>query len=133
MAALSWPEFCKLWKDYTDAMGAAIVEAAGSSESPAGQRLARLVYETGAPGHRNLSALHTDLCQLLVVLEHAKQRPSQAQACRAWAKYKVLAGSKALLLGVKTHSRKVHHASNTTCRGWWKTTLRGAQASCAAA
>ena len=48
VAALSWPEFCRLWKDYIDAMNAALVDARTSTDSAAAQRLARLVYETGA-------------------------------------------------------------------------------------
>ena len=53
MAALSWPEFCKLWKDYMTALrdGLADVNAFAAAhpgvECPTAKRLARLVYETG--------------------------------------------------------------------------------------
>ena len=47
MAGLPWLDVCKLWKDYMVAMAEALVEAAGCVHSLAGQRLARLVYETG--------------------------------------------------------------------------------------
>jgi hypothetical protein len=48
VAALSWPEFCRLWKDYIEAMSAALVDASTApADSAAAQWLARLVYETG--------------------------------------------------------------------------------------
>ena len=48
VAALSWPEFCRLWKDYIEAMSSALVDASTSAaDSAAAQWLARLVYETG--------------------------------------------------------------------------------------
>lgn len=47
VAALTWPEFCKLWKDYMEAVSMALMEAAGKPDSAGGQRLARLVFETG--------------------------------------------------------------------------------------
>ena len=52
MAGLPWPDVCKLWKDYMVAMAESLVEAGGSVQSTPGQRLARLVYETGAPRPR---------------------------------------------------------------------------------
>ena len=48
VAALSWPEFCQLWKDYIDAMSHALRDVSTATDSTAAQRLARLVYETGA-------------------------------------------------------------------------------------
>ncbi len=48
VAALSWPEFCRLWKDYIDVMSHALRDASTTTDSAAAQRLARLVYETGA-------------------------------------------------------------------------------------
>lgn len=53
VAALSWLEFCKLWKDYMAALREGLNEASAFSaahpgaECPAAKRLARLVYETG--------------------------------------------------------------------------------------
>ena len=53
VAALSWLEFCKLWKDYMSALreGLADVNAFAAAhpgvECPTAKRLARLVYETG--------------------------------------------------------------------------------------
>ena len=47
VTALSWPEFCRLWKDYIDAMSHALRDANTTTDSAAAQRLARLVYETG--------------------------------------------------------------------------------------
>ena len=48
VAALSWPEFCRLWKDYIEAMSSALVDASTApADSAAAQWLARLVYETG--------------------------------------------------------------------------------------
>ncbi len=53
MAALSWLEFCKLWKDYMTALREGLNEVSAFSaahpgvECPAAKRLARLVYETG--------------------------------------------------------------------------------------
>ena len=48
VASLPWTDFCKLWKDYMVVMAECLVEAAGVVASPPGQRLAHLVYETGA-------------------------------------------------------------------------------------
>ena len=48
VASLPWIDFCKLWKDYMVVMAECLVEAAGVVSSPSGQRLAHLVYETGA-------------------------------------------------------------------------------------
>ena len=53
VAALSWLEFCKLWKDYMTALrnGLSDVNAFAAAhpgvECPTAKRLARLVYETG--------------------------------------------------------------------------------------
>lgn len=53
MAALSWLEFCKLWKDYMTALRDGLAEVSAfaaahpGAECPAAKRLARLVYETG--------------------------------------------------------------------------------------
>jgi hypothetical protein len=53
VAALSWLEFCKLWKDYMSALreGLSDVNAFAAAhpgvECPTAKRLARLVYETG--------------------------------------------------------------------------------------
>jgi len=44
-----WVDFCKLWKDYMVVLAECLVQAAGDVASPRGQRLARLVYETGEP------------------------------------------------------------------------------------
>ena len=49
MASLPWLDICKLWKDYMVIMAECLVDAAGEVSSPQGQRLARLVYETGVP------------------------------------------------------------------------------------
>ena len=48
VASLPWTDFCKLWKDYMVVMAECLVEAAGDVASRPGQRLAHLVYETGA-------------------------------------------------------------------------------------
>lgn len=60
MAALSWLEFCKLWKDYMAALRESLNEVSAftaahpGAECPAAKRLARLVYETGTQPFRFL-------------------------------------------------------------------------------
>ncbi len=48
VASVPWIEFCRLWKDYMVVLAECLVEATGDVASPIGQRLAHLVYETGA-------------------------------------------------------------------------------------
>lgn len=68
VAALSWLEFCKLWKDYMTALREGLAEvnafaaAHPGAECPAAKRLARLVYETGGTG---LSCLGFHMCRPL--------------------------------------------------------------------